>query len=161
MMSIGSALGGEASAAFGYDVAFVINALSFLVSAYSIWLIPGREMHAAEAVSDTGDEGTRGTNEENASTGRDTRSGAGKRAGYLADVLEGWRYVVRHPLVGGPSSASHHVGARGGGLNLVYERRRGVFPRRGCEDRAARCYTAAGGFLWVFCAPVRAKSRCV
>ena len=39
-MAIGSALGGWAAAAFGYHVAFVINAASFLVSAYTVWLIP-------------------------------------------------------------------------------------------------------------------------
>ena len=40
LMAIGSALGGIAAAAFGYEAAFVINAASFLVSAYTIWLIP-------------------------------------------------------------------------------------------------------------------------
>src|SRR5688500_848372 len=40
LMAIGSALGGWAAAIFGYEVAFVINAVSFLASAYTIWLIP-------------------------------------------------------------------------------------------------------------------------
>src|SRR6478672_7091548 len=40
LMAVGSALGGWASAAFGYQVAFVINAASFLISAYTVWLIP-------------------------------------------------------------------------------------------------------------------------
>ncbi len=40
LMAIGSALGGWAAAVFGYKVAFLINAASFLVSAFSIWLIP-------------------------------------------------------------------------------------------------------------------------
>lgn len=40
LMALGSALGGLASAYFGYEVAFVINGLSFFASAYSIWLIP-------------------------------------------------------------------------------------------------------------------------
>src|SRR5918911_2567388 len=44
LMSVGAALGGAASARFGYEVAFVINAVSFLASAYSIWLIPESEM---------------------------------------------------------------------------------------------------------------------
>ena len=39
-MAVGSALGGWASAVFGYQVAFLINAASFLVSAYSVWLVP-------------------------------------------------------------------------------------------------------------------------
>src|SRR6476660_8662884 len=40
LMALGSALGGWASAVFGYHVAFLINAASFLISAYSVWLIP-------------------------------------------------------------------------------------------------------------------------
>jgi len=40
LMAIGSALGGWAAAIFGYEVAFIINAASFLVSAYTVWLIP-------------------------------------------------------------------------------------------------------------------------
>jgi len=55
LMAIGSALGGLASAVFGYEVAFVINAASFLVSAYTIWLIPEeamREEETAERMTD-------------------------------------------------------------------------------------------------------------
>src|SRR5688572_4919150 len=40
LMAIGSALGGWAAAVFGYQVAFIINAASFLISAYTVWLIP-------------------------------------------------------------------------------------------------------------------------
>ncbi len=40
LMAIGSALGGWAAYAFGYEVAFVINAASFAISAYTVWLIP-------------------------------------------------------------------------------------------------------------------------
>src|SRR5215203_3141096 len=40
LMAIGSALGGWAAAIFGYEIAFLINAASFLASAYTVWLIP-------------------------------------------------------------------------------------------------------------------------
>ncbi|MBK8303428.1 MAG: MFS transporter [Chloracidobacterium sp.] len=40
LMAVGSAFGGWASAVFGYEVAFIINAASFLASAYTVWLIP-------------------------------------------------------------------------------------------------------------------------
>ncbi|MGD9561541.1 MAG: MFS transporter [Pyrinomonadaceae bacterium] len=40
LMAIGSALGGWAAAIFGYEAAFLINAASFLASAYTVWLIP-------------------------------------------------------------------------------------------------------------------------
>ena len=40
LMAVGSALGGWAAAIFGYKIAFIINAASFAISAYSVWLIP-------------------------------------------------------------------------------------------------------------------------
>jgi MFS family permease len=40
LMAVGSALGGWAAAVFGYQAAFLINAGSFLISAYTVWLIP-------------------------------------------------------------------------------------------------------------------------
>src|SRR5258705_8641551 len=43
LMSLGAALGGWTSAHVGYQAAFVINAVSFLGSAYSVWLVPESE----------------------------------------------------------------------------------------------------------------------
>ena len=40
LMAIGAALGGIAAVIFGYKIAFIINSISFLISAFSIWLIP-------------------------------------------------------------------------------------------------------------------------
>src|ERR1041385_7815562 len=40
LMSIGAALGGWTAAHVGYQAAFIINALSFVASAYSVWLVP-------------------------------------------------------------------------------------------------------------------------
>ncbi len=40
LMAVGSALGGFAAYYFGYKVAFLINAASFAISAFSVWLIP-------------------------------------------------------------------------------------------------------------------------
>jgi len=48
LMAIGSAMGGWAASIFGYEVAFVINAVSFLVSAYLVWLIPEEATRDAE-----------------------------------------------------------------------------------------------------------------
>ena len=53
LMAVGSALGGWASAAFGYHVAFVINAASFLASAYSVWLIPEEATRSEETARRT------------------------------------------------------------------------------------------------------------
>src|SRR5678816_1811144 len=43
LMSFGAALGGWTAATVGYRAAFVVNAISFAASAYSVWLIPESE----------------------------------------------------------------------------------------------------------------------
>ncbi len=48
LMALGNALGGIAVTFLSYEVAFVINSLSFLVSAYTIWLIPEKETEKEE-----------------------------------------------------------------------------------------------------------------
>ena len=47
LMAFGAALGGWTAASVGYQAAFVVNAISFAASAYSIWLIPDRETRQA------------------------------------------------------------------------------------------------------------------
>src|SRR5215212_7213725 len=42
LMSVGAALGGWTSMKVGYSAAFIINGISFLISAYSVWLVPDR-----------------------------------------------------------------------------------------------------------------------
>src|SRR5690606_5575300 len=51
LMAIGSALGGWAAYSFGYQVAFIINAVSFLASAYLVWLIPEEATRDRETAS--------------------------------------------------------------------------------------------------------------
>jgi MFS family permease len=116
LMSVGAALGGAAAAVFGYKVAFAINAVSFAVSAYTIWLIPEGAVRAAP---------TEGTDAE----GGDARAGgaaATRRAGYLSDVAEGWRYIARHRLVAAIVGLNIIWAVGGGALNLVYDRLGGV-----------------------------------
>lgn len=48
LMALGNALGGIAVTFLSYEVAFIINSLSFLVSAYTIWLIPEKETEKEE-----------------------------------------------------------------------------------------------------------------
>ncbi|MDQ3753360.1 MAG: MFS transporter, partial [Acidobacteriota bacterium] len=81
LMSIGVALGGAAAARFGYQAAFVINAVSFVASYFSIWLIPEGEMRAAEVESEA----------------VETSGGVWSRL--WADIGEGWSYIRSHRLV--------------------------------------------------------------
>jgi MFS family permease len=106
LMSLGAALGGWASARFGYQTAFVINSASFLVSAYSVWKIPAESMREGRAGA--------------APKGRATR------ASYWADVREGWKYIARYPLVLAIIGINVLWATGGGMCNLVYDRLGGV-----------------------------------
>ena len=52
IFAIGTMLAGFSAAAFGYGLAFVVNALSFLVSAWAIWNIAMPGGFRAERKSD-------------------------------------------------------------------------------------------------------------
>ena len=136
LMAVGSALGGEASFRFGYKVAFVINAASFLVSACSIWLIGEEELRPAEAAG----------GESPAST----RRGVGR---VWADLRDGWKYIIEHRLVAAIIGVNILWATGGGALNLVYERLGSVeFAGRGGPegDRGvALMYTAVGAGLFL------------
>ena len=130
LMSLGAALGGWTSALLGYQAAFVINAISFLASAYSVWLVP--------------EEDTRQT----------TLPVVAKRhRGYWRDIREGWAYIVNH----GPVAtilAINIIWAIGGGtINLVVDRLGGlVFSGSGrisADGAVAAFYVANGLGLFV------------
>jgi MFS family permease len=145
LMSFGAALGGWASARFGYQTAFIINAASFLVSAYSVWLIPEKEMReesSAEAgkpleVQD-----------------REPR----KRLRFWTDIREGWRYIAQHPLVAAIIGVNVLWATGGGACNLIYDRLGGVVfaGQGGLEGDAgvAALYATvgAGVFAGMLCA---------
>ncbi|MBV9958244.1 MAG: MFS transporter, partial [Acidobacteria bacterium] len=110
LSAVGMALGSAASARFGYGVAFVINSLSFAASAYSVWLVPEREMR-----------------EESAEATRSEKLGvaAGVRQVWR-DMGEGWTYIIRYPLVGA-LVAFNVLWAVGGGANtLIFDQLGGV-----------------------------------
>ena len=77
LMAVGSALGGRAAAVFGYEIAFLINASdSFLVSAFTVWLIP--------------EEATRDED-----PGRADAEGQKKKI-VLTELREGFSYAVKN-----------------------------------------------------------------
>ena len=135
LMSFGAALGGWASARFGYQTAFIINAVSFLISAYSIWLIPEEETREKTRV---------GGEDADKAEGR----AAGKRPRVWTDMQEGWKYIVRHPLVAAIIGLNMLWATGGGAVNLIYDRLGGVVfaGRGGLEGDAgvAALYAAVG-----------------
>jgi MFS family permease len=101
-LSLGAALGGWTADRVGYDAAFVINAASFLASAYSVWLIADSEMQQYPTVPEKQPEKL--------------------YSGYWTSIREGWRYIVAHGAVA-LILATNIVWAFGGGAaNLIADR---------------------------------------
>ena len=131
LMSIGAALGGWTSAHVGYQAAFIINAVSFLISAYSVWLVPEAETRQLNATSRT--EGRR------------------RHEGYWSDIREGWSYIVSNRPVAAILATNILWATGGGAVNLVVERLGAlVFDVNMSPDSAvAALYFAAGLGLFV------------
>jgi len=131
LMSVGAALGGAAAYVFGYEAAFVINALSFVYSAYTVWLIPEEATREGEAAA----------------------VNVRVLSRVWRDVGEGWRYVAGHRLVAALIGVNVLWATGGGALNLIYERLGGVTfaGRGGLEGDAgvAAVYTAVGAGLFI------------
>lgn len=128
LMSVGAALGGAASARFGYEAAFIINAVSFLISAYSIWLIPESEMKS----------------EERARVMKDKRA----RSSFWREMREGWSYIAAHRTVAAIMLVNVLWATGGGAINLITDRLGGVVfaGQEGLKGDAgvAAFYSAAG-----------------
>jgi MFS family permease len=110
LMSLGAALGGWTAATLGYRAAFIINAVSFLVSAYSVWLIPDSETrqivptHAAASA----------------------RSRRASPRQYWTDIREGWSYIITHAPVAAILGTNILWATGGGAINLIADRLGGV-----------------------------------
>lgn len=102
-MSLGAAIGGWTAANIGYQAAFIVNAISFLASAYSVWLVPEEETRQARV--------------ETSETGV-------KRlySGYGTDLREGWTYIVTNGPVAAILAANIVWGIGGGSIGLISER---------------------------------------
>ncbi len=134
LMAVGSALGGFAAAYFGYQIAFIINAASFAVSAFSVWLIP------EEATREADNYELRTANYE---------SGKPQRESFLTELKEGLSYTVKNHLALTFLIMNVIWATGGGAINVVFERMGGVF-YAGKEnlnpDIAVALLWTAGGF---------------
>jgi len=124
LMAVGSALGGWASAAFGYHVAFLINAASFLVSAYTVWLIPENATRAKDGAVSVSSQSIVG-----APTSPHYESGlepGQTRPSFVTELREGLRYSW-HNHFALTILIMNMIWATGGGsINMVFERIGGV-----------------------------------
>ena len=106
LMAIGSGLGGWAAYRFGYQVAFIINAASFLISAFTVWLIPEeatRDEATAERMADKS-----------------------KRPSFITELKEGLHYTVMNHFALTILLMNIIWAVGGGAINVVFERVGGV-----------------------------------
>jgi MFS family permease len=134
LMSLGAALGGWTSAHVGYAAAFVINAASFLASAYSVWLVPDAETRQ-QPIADA------------------AVQPKSRYTGYWSDMREGWSYIVSHAPVA-TILGTNIIWAVGGGASnliadrlgaLVFAQENGIKP----DSAVAALYFAAGMGLFL------------
>jgi len=102
LLSIGAALGGWTSSKVGYSSAFVINAISFLLSAYSVWLVPDEATRKPLSAEETPKRGL--------------------FSGYWTDIREGWAYIVTHAPVATILLVNIVWAIGGGAINLILDR---------------------------------------
>ncbi len=102
LMSLGAALGGWTSSKIGYQAAFIVNAVSFLLSAYSVWLVPDKETR--KAPTDTAG----------------VKQPRSVYSGYWTDIREGWSYIIRHAPVGMILKVNIVWAIGGGAINLIW-----------------------------------------
>lgn len=128
LMSLGAALGGWTAANVGYRAAFIVNAVSFVGSALSVWLIPERETKQLALEKDVG--------------------GPGKKASYWSDIREGWSYIISHAPVAAILLTNVLWASGGGAVNLILDRLGGIVftgPHGISGDSAVAALYFAGG----------------
>jgi MFS family permease len=107
LMSLGAALGGWTAANVGYRAAFIVNAISFIASAVSVWLVPDAQTRQA------------------ASPAVGERKEV-KRPAFWTDLREGWSYIVSHAPVATILGINVLWATGGGAINLISDRLGGI-----------------------------------
>ena len=133
LMSLGAALGGLTAASVGYRAAFIVNAVSFLGSALSVWLIPEQQTKQLALDEDL--------------VSKDSKPS------YWSDIREGWSYIISHAPVAAILAINVLWAIGGGAVNLIMDRLGGiVFAGRGVikgDSGVAALYFAGGLGLFI------------
>lgn len=147
LMSFGAALGGWTAATVGYEAAFVVNAISFLGSAFSIWLIPEQETKQLALEKEGGTFPDRPAGFVDGSAAREDRGS------YWSDIREGWSYIISHAPVATILLINVLWATGGGAINLISDRLGGIVfaGERGIsgDSAVASLYFAAGLGLFI------------
>jgi MFS family permease len=120
LMSFGAALGGWTAATVGYKAAFVVNAISFLGSAFSVWLIPEQEIKQPMPEKDPG------ILVPSLAGGLGESSIKVEKRSYWSDIREGWLYIISHAPVATILVINILWASGGGAVNLISDRLGGI-----------------------------------
>src|SRR5262249_19387712 len=148
--TIGSALGGVTAAQFGYNVAFVVNSLSFVASPFFLVLIPGNRMRQVQPGSQ--DEFAKAitfeseVSPEPSSDQPVVRSSEPPRQRFIADLKAGLSYIWATPFVRGLILLNIGWATGGGMTTSLFDRIGGKeFAHGGAGDWYVAALFTAGG----------------
>jgi MFS family permease len=148
LMSLGAALGGWTAAIVGYKAAFIVNAISFLGSAFSIWLIPEQETKQPGPQEGAGVLTASLDGRE-----LDRNDIAVGARSYWSEIREGWSYIINHAPVATLLLINVLWATGGGTINLVSDRLGGIVfaGQQGIsgDSAVASLYFAAGLGLFI------------
>ncbi len=149
--TLGSALGGLTAAQFGYNAAFVVNALSFVASALFILPIPASATRQARVTAEARAEFADPMSAEAVAITPIAGSEQpleGAKAGFFADLREGMRYIWATPFVRAVILVNVGWGTGGGMTAILFDRIGGHVLASGAGDRGdwrvAALFTAGG-----------------
>jgi len=148
--TLGSAIGGLTAAQFGYNTAFIVNALSFVGSALFIFPVPASSTRVAKPVGQQSDVLDPMSAEAAVITpiaGSEQPVQHGKSA-FFVDLREGLRYIWATPFVRAVILVNIGWGTGGGMSSILFDRIGGHVFANGPGDRGdwhvAALFTAGG-----------------
>ena len=154
--TLGSAIGGLTAAQFGYNAAFIVNAVSFVGSALFILPIPSRATRQVQDVAPTAGHVADPMSAEAAAitpiAGSEQPVELAKGS-FFADIREGLRYIWRTPFVRAVILVNIGWGTGGGMTTILFDQIGGhVFaqssPKQG-DWFVAALFTAGGAGVFV------------
>ena len=122
--TLGSAIGGLTAAQFGYDVAFIVNAVSFVVSALFILPIPTSATRQAQPVTVEPEQLVGPMSAEAAAMSPISGSEptlAPSHGGFFVDIREGLRYIWQTPFVRAVILVNIGWGTGGGMTTILFD----------------------------------------
>jgi MFS family permease len=142
-LTMGAATGGIVSEHFGYKVAFIVNSLSFVVSAYFIWRIPEKELKQNE--TETTKSGDAGHLADDLAVATESVAGSSVSK-FFDEISAGLRYIRQTPLILGFIIMNIGWATGGGAGNLIYDRFGGHVYKTGAngDTGVATLYTSVG-----------------